>query len=71
MNYWASGIGRDEMPEPVVINLDSDDDDSSTDTASENEELICLFAMKLLNKYKNKQIRNERIKNTEKIKTIK
>ena len=37
MNYWASDIARDEMPEPVAIYLDSDDDDSATDTASENE----------------------------------
>ena len=42
MNYWASGIARDEIPEPVVINLDSDDDDSLTDTASESEDEICL-----------------------------
>ena len=40
MNYWASDIARDEMPEPVIINLDSDDDDSATDTASENEDEI-------------------------------
>ena len=42
MNYWASAIARDEMPEPVVINLDSDDDDSSADTTSETEDEICL-----------------------------
>ena len=37
MNYsGASDIARDDMPEPVVINLDSDDDDSMSDTASEN-----------------------------------
>ena len=40
MNYWASDIARDEMPEPVVIYLDSDDDDFATDTASVNEEEI-------------------------------
>ena len=28
------------MPEPVVINLDSDDDDSLTDKARENEDDI-------------------------------
>ena len=28
MNYWASAIARDELLESVVINLDSDDDDS-------------------------------------------
>ena len=33
------------MPEHVVINLVSDDDDSLTGTASENENEICL-AMK-------------------------
>ena len=38
VNYWASDIARDEMPEPLVIYLDSDDDDSATDTASENED---------------------------------
>ena len=40
VNYWASDIARDEMPEPVIIYLDSDDDDSATDTASENEDEI-------------------------------
>ena len=40
MNIWASDIARDELPEPVVINLDSIDDDSGTDTASENEDEI-------------------------------
>ena len=40
MNYWASAIVRDEMPEPMVINLDSDDDDLLADTANEDE--ICL-----------------------------
>ena len=41
MNYWASDIARDEMPESVVIYLDSDDDDDfATDTASENEDEI-------------------------------
>ena len=24
LNYWASDIARDEMPEPVVIHLDSE-----------------------------------------------
>ena len=42
MNYWASAIARDEMQEPVVINLDSDDDDLLADTASESEDEICL-----------------------------
>ena len=27
LNYLASDIARDEMPEPVIIHLDSDDDD--------------------------------------------
>ena len=49
VNYWASDIARDEMPEPVVIYLDSDDDDFSTDTASEME--IPSTVIKLLNKY--------------------
>ena len=40
VNYWASNIARDEMPEPVVIYLDSDDDDFATDTASKNEDEI-------------------------------
>ena len=40
VNYWASDIARDEMLEPVIIYLDSDDDDSATDTASENEDEI-------------------------------
>ena len=40
VNYWASDFERDEMPEPVVIYLDSDDDDFATDTASENEDEI-------------------------------
>ena len=40
LNYWASDIARDEMPEPVVIHLDSDDDDFTTDTTSENEDEI-------------------------------
>ena len=39
-NYWASDIARDEMPEPVVIYLDSDDYDFATDSASENEDEI-------------------------------
>ena len=38
VNCMASDIARDEMPEPVVISLDSDDDDFATDTASENED---------------------------------
>ena len=42
MNYWASVIARDEMPEPVVTNLDSDDDNSLADTTSESEDEICL-----------------------------
>ena len=42
VNYWASAIARDEMPEHVVINLDSDDDDSVADTTSESEDEICL-----------------------------
>ena len=29
------------MPEPVVINLNSDDEDSLTDTANEKEHEIC------------------------------
>ena len=40
VNYWASDIARNEMPEPVVMNLDSDDDDFMTDTARENEDEI-------------------------------
>ena len=40
VNYWASDIASDEMPEPVVIYLDSDDDDFATDTASVNEDKI-------------------------------
>ena len=40
VNYWASDIARDKMPEPVVIHLGSDDDDFATDTASENEDEI-------------------------------
>ena len=36
-----SDIARDEMPEAVLINLHSDDVDSMTDTASENEDDIC------------------------------
>ena len=40
LNYWASDIARDEMPKPVVIHLDSDDDDFATDTTSENEDEI-------------------------------
>ena len=40
MNYWASDIARDEMPEPVIIYQDLDDDDSAKDTASENEDEI-------------------------------
>ena len=39
MNYWASAMARDAMPEPVVINLDSDDD-SLTGTPCENENVI-------------------------------
>ena len=42
MNFLASGISRDAMPESMVINLVSDDDDSLTGTASENEYDICL-----------------------------
>ena len=42
MNYWANAMARDVMPELVVINLDSDDDDSLTGTAIENENEICL-----------------------------
>ena len=40
VNYWASDIARVEMPEPMVIYLDSDDDDFVTDTAHENEDEI-------------------------------
>ena len=40
VNYWASDIARDEMPEPVVTYLDSDDGDFATDTASETEDEI-------------------------------
>ena len=40
VNYWASDIPRDEMPDSVVIYLDSDDNDSATDTASEKEDEI-------------------------------
>ena len=49
VNYWASDIAKDEMPESVVIYLDSDDDDFATDTASEME--IPSTVIKLLNKY--------------------
>ena len=60
LNYWASVIARDEMPEPVAINLDSDGGDSLTDTASQNEDNKNVsFCMKLLTKYKTEQIRNE------------
>ena len=45
VNYWASDIARDEMPEPVVIYLDLDDDDFATDTASENEDKIRKFLL--------------------------
>ena len=34
VDYWASDIARDEMPEPVVIIS------SATDTVSENEDGI-------------------------------
>ena len=37
-----SVIAGGAMPESVVINLDSDDEVSLTDTASENENEICL-----------------------------
>ena len=37
------------MPESVVINLDSDDDDTLADTASESEDEICLVLKKLCN----------------------
>ena len=49
MNYWASVIARDAMPEPVVINLDSDDDDSLTGKASkhENDRDLSRYEMKL------------------------
>ena len=40
VNYWASDIARDEMPEPVVIYLNLDDDDFVTDTVRENEDEI-------------------------------
>ena len=39
VNYWASDIARDEMPDLVVIDFDSDDD-TLTDTASEIEDEI-------------------------------
>ena len=42
MNYWATAIARDEMSEPTLINLDSDDCDSLADTTSESEDEICL-----------------------------
>ena len=45
MNYWASAIARNEMSEPVVINLDSDYDDFLADRDSERErgwDLSCL-----------------------------
>ena len=42
MNYWATAIARDEMSEPTVINLDSNDDDSLADTTRESEDEICL-----------------------------
>ena len=40
MNYWATAIARDEMSEPTVISLDSNDDDSLADTTSESEDEI-------------------------------
>ena len=40
VSYWASDIAKVEMPEPMVIYLDSDDDDFVTDTAHENEDEI-------------------------------
>ena len=36
VNYWACAIARVAMPEPVAIDLDSDDDDLLTGIASEN-----------------------------------
>ena len=36
VNYWESDIARDEMPAPVVMHLDSNDNDFATDTISEN-----------------------------------
>ena len=42
VNYWANDIARDEMLEPVVINLDSDDDNSLTNTASDNDDEMFL-----------------------------
>ena len=35
-----SAIARDEMPEPLVISLDSDNDDSLAYTGSESEDEI-------------------------------
>ena len=37
VNYWASDIARNEIPEPVIIYLDSDDDDSATESENEDE----------------------------------
>ena len=34
INYWACDIARDAMPEPAMTDLDSDDDNSLTGTAS-------------------------------------
>ena len=48
MKYWASVITSDAMPESLMINLDSDDDDSLTCIASENEnEILSRYEMKL------------------------
>ena len=53
VNYWASGIARDEMPEPVVIYLDSEDETQQARTRMKFE--IPSTVMKLLNKYETKQ----------------
>ena len=53
VNYWASAIAREAMPESVLINLVSVYDSSLTGTASKNENEICLAKKthrKLLNK---------------------
>ena len=38
----ASATARDEMPEPMVTNMEADDYDSLADTTSEGEDKICL-----------------------------
>ena len=42
VDYLASPIARDTMPEPLVIDFEPNDDDSQADTGTESKNEICI-----------------------------